>query len=107
MSAISFGDTVRIRATAETERLSLSERTGTVYGWTTPSVTGVPVIGSIEKDSALAVKLEGQNDPLWFDPDLVEFVNHSPGTTATVGNRGFKRNAEGKWIEDTAVDGGK
>lgn len=106
MSTISFGDTVRIRATAETERLGWAGRTGMVYGWTTPSVTSVQVIGGIAKRRALAVKLEGQNDSLWFDPDLVEFVDHTPGTTARVGGRSFKRNADGEWIEDVRVNNG-
>jgi hypothetical protein len=104
MSAISFGDTVRIRTTIETERLGLAGKTGMVYGWTTPSDTCVQVIGSLAGDRALAVKLEGQNDSLWFDLDLVEFVDHTPGTTARVGSKGFKRNADGEWIEDANAD---
>jgi len=104
MSIIGFGDTVRIRTTVETERLGLAGQTGMVYGWTTPSDTGVQVIGSIVSDRALAVKLEGQHDSLWFDPDLVEFVDHTPGTTVRVGNRTLTRNAGGEWIEDARVD---
>jgi hypothetical protein len=106
MSKISFGDTVRIRATAETERLGCARLTGMVYGFTTPSDTGVQVIGSIAKDRALAVKLEGRDDSLWFDYDLVEFVDHTPGTAMRVGSRSFKRNADGEWIEDAGVNDG-
>ena len=100
MSSISFGDTVRIRATGETERLGLAGQTGTVYGLTTPSVTGVQVIGSIAKDRALVVNLEGKNDPLWFDPELVEFLNHTPGTTITIGGRSYIRDVDGEWIDE-------
>jgi hypothetical protein len=107
LSTISFGDTVRIRSTAETERLGLAGRTGLVYGLTTPSVTSVQVIGSVANDRALAVKLEVQCDPLWFDPDLVEFVDHTPGTTVRIGSQGFTRSVGGEWIEDACVDDGQ
>jgi hypothetical protein len=107
MTTIGFGDTVRIRSTVETERLGLAGRTGLVHGLTTPSVTSVQVIGSVANDRALAVKLEVQPDPLWFDPDLVEFVDHAPGTAVKIGNRSFTRGAGGEWIEDVRVDDGQ
>ena len=44
------------------------------------------------------------NYALWLDPDLVEFVDHTPGTTARIGNRSFTRSAGGEWIEDARVD---
>jgi hypothetical protein len=100
MSKISFGDTVRIRTTAETERLGLGGRSGLVYGWTTPSDTGVQVIGSVANDRALSVKIEDRDEPLWLDPDLLELVDHTLGTTARIGDRSYTRSAEGEWIED-------
>jgi hypothetical protein len=106
ISSIRFGDTVRIRNTVETERLGLAGRTGLVYGSTTPSVTSVQVIGSVANDCA-AVKLEVQSDPLWFDPDLVEFIDHAPDTTIRIGNRSLTRSAGGEWIEVASVDGGQ
>jgi len=42
------------------------------------------------------------NNALWLDPDLVEFVDHTPGTTARIGNRSFTRSAGGEWIETLA-----
>lgn len=107
MSTIGFGDTVRVRTTVEMEQLGWAGRAGVVYGWTTPSVTGVQVIGSIANDRAIAVELEGQNDLLWFDPNLVELVDHTPGTTITMGSRSFTRDANGEWIEDAHIDDGQ
>jgi hypothetical protein len=107
MGTIGFGDTVLIRITAETERLGLAGRTGLVYGLTTPSVTNVQVIGNVANDRALAVKLEGEDGPLWFDPDLVEFVDHAPGTAITVGSRSFTRGANGEWIEEARISDGE
>jgi hypothetical protein len=101
MTEIGIFDTVRIRATVEAEQLGVAGRTGLVYGCTAPSVTGVQVIGCVAQDRALSVKVEGQDDPLWFDPDLLEFLNHTPGLRAKVGNRSCTRGESGEWIEDT------
>jgi hypothetical protein len=46
-SNITFGDNVRLRSTPETEALGLAGQVGQVYGETTPSVTGVTVVGQI------------------------------------------------------------
>ena len=94
-----FGDNVRIRATPLTEQLSLAGLVGNVHGETTPSVTGVKVIGEVTNDYALAVMIEGQDEALWFAPDLVEFVDHAPGTTMEIGGRRFIRDASGQWRE--------
>jgi len=106
MTTIAFGDSVRIRSTAETEQLGLAGRTGFVQGWTTPSVTSVPVVGIDAKDRAVSAKVEGQSDPLWLDPDLVEFVDHSAGLRVKVGDRSCTRGASGEWVDDApAADG--
>jgi hypothetical protein len=104
VSDIRFGDTIRIRATAETETLGVAGRLGLVYGWTTPSVTGVQVIGDAQKDHAVSVQVDDQPDPLWLDPDLVEFVDHNPGTLVRIGERSYSRSAGGEWIEDTLTN---
>ena len=57
--AISFGDHVRVLASKETESLGLSGKSGQVYGETTPSSTGVKVIGNTEGDYAINVSFEG------------------------------------------------
>jgi hypothetical protein len=102
MSAIGFGDTVRIRTTVETEPFGLAGRTGLVYGFTTPSETGVPVVGGVANDLALSVKFEGQDEPLWHAPDLLEFVDHTPETAVRIGNNRYTRGADGEWIDDAS-----
>ncbi len=103
----SFGDNVRIRSTPETERLNLAGRQGTVSGFTTPSVTGVEAIGSPLEDYALAVMFEDAPVQVaWFASDLVEFVDHAPGTEIRVGNINAVRNADGTWNE-TTIDGAR
>lgn len=94
-----FGDNVRIRRTPLTESLGLAGLDGCVYGETTPSVTGVKVIGETEQDFALNVVIEGKEDDLWFAPELVEFVDHAEGTQIRIGTRRFSRDAAGEWEE--------
>jgi hypothetical protein len=103
MSSIAFGDTVRIRTTVETERLGLAGSMGICYGFTTPSVTDIHAIGSTGVDRALSVKVEGHNDPLWLDPDLVEPVHCTPGLNVAVGRRSYTRGADGEWIEGAST----
>ena len=74
-----FGDQVRIKLTGETEQLGLAGREGVVFGFTTPSITGVEVIGSPRDDYALNVNFDDTNENFWFSDDLVEFVDVGAG----------------------------
>jgi hypothetical protein len=96
---ISFGDKVRVASTSLTVSLGLAGLTGQVYGETTPSVTGVEVIGGSAADYAINVQLDGRDEPLWFAPDLLEFVDHAPGTEIVIGNKRLVRRASGEWVE--------
>ena len=55
--SISFGDHVRVRSTPLTEERGLAGLDGNVHGETTPSVTGVEVIGELKSDYAINVFL--------------------------------------------------
>jgi hypothetical protein len=72
-----------------------------VYGVTTPSVTGVKVIGQLREDRAIHVFVQGRNEPLWFTADLLEFIDHG-GAVATIKgvNQQWKRNEDGTWTEE-------
>ena len=66
---------------------------------------GISVIGTPSEDYAVAVNFEdGPVKDAWFSEDLVEFVDHAPGTEICVGNMRAVRNADGTWIE-TRLDG--
>jgi hypothetical protein len=54
---------------------------GIVNGRTTPSATGVEVIGKSTKDFAIAVTLEAETKQLWFAEEVLEFVDPGAGTT--------------------------
>jgi hypothetical protein len=89
MNNISFGDGVRVLRTDLTEQRGLAGLGGVVHGWTTPSVTGVSLIGASSEDLAINVFIEEQNEGFRFSPRLLEFVDHAPGTEIA-----FKRGSE-------------
>ncbi len=99
-SRFTLGDKVRIRSTDVTESLGVAGHTGIVYGYTTPSVTGVDVIGTSPEDYAVSVGIEGRNEQFWFAVDLLEFVNHGAGTTMQIAGRRFIRDERGEWLEE-------
>jgi|SRR6185437_4573378 len=80
----SFGDNVRIRSSVETEAKGVVGLEGQVYGQTTPSATGVEVIGETTSDYAINVYFKNRDESFWFAPSLVEFISHAPGTEVTL-----------------------
>ena len=98
--AIAFGDTLRVASTPLTASLGLAGLTGQVYGETTPSVTGVEVIGGAAADYAFNLQLDGRDESLWFAPELLEFVDHAAGTEIVIGDKRLVRSASGEWVGD-------
>ena len=96
---ISYGDNVRIARTPETERLGIAGMVGNVYGDTTPSESGVEVIGDLNSDYAFNVYFESRDAAYWFAPHLLEFVDHAPGTEIHVHGSPFKsvHQRDGTW----------
>jgi hypothetical protein len=98
--SISFGDTVRIKATPETEAAGLAGLTGEVYGQSVPSISGAsPIIGTLTEDYAVNVHFDDRNEAHWFAEQLLEFVHHTPGAAVSFdGVAGqWVRDADGKW----------
>ena len=101
---IAFGDRVRIVASASTTASGHADRIGVCYGMTTPSVTGVEVIGDAADDVALNVHFnEKMVHDAWFAPELVAPVDHAAGSRATVGDRAFVKADDGTWTPETTV----
>jgi hypothetical protein len=96
---IAFGDNVRVAETPLTTSLGLAGLIGMVYGETTPSVTGAEVVGETAIDYAINVHFDARDEAIWFTPDLLEFVDHAPGTEFVIGNKRMVRNASGDWVE--------
>jgi hypothetical protein len=43
----------------------------------------------------------------WLTPDLVEFIDHQPGTEIGIGGHTFRRAASGEWEEASHNPGPK
>lgn len=99
--SLAFGDNVRVRSTPATIAIGLAGAAGQVYGVTTPSVTGVTVIGDVVDDCAFAVQCPGRDDAVWFSADLLEFVDHGAGTEIRLDgvDKKWTRAADGSWVE--------
>jgi hypothetical protein len=93
-----LGDTVRIVSTPETIAAGYADRTGTCHGFTTPSITGVQVIGNSGADNALNVAFD-DGTTAWFDPSLVAFMDVNAGQVAKIGEKRFIRQPTGEWVE--------
>jgi hypothetical protein len=97
---ITFADTVRVKATPETEAAGLAGLTGEVVGQSVPSISGAsPIIGSLTEDYAVNVFFADRNEGHWFAEQLLEFVAHTPGAELRLdGVAGqWVRDADGKW----------
>jgi hypothetical protein len=85
---IGFADYVRIKISDETQRLDLAGRKGQIYGFTTPSSTGVPVIGSLNDDYAVNIYFEELEAGFWFTRDLIDPIDHGVGTVVSLAGQG-------------------
>jgi len=99
----SFGDRVRIKESSETLAAGIAGLDGDIYGVTTPSVTGVQVVGGSPDDCAVNVSIAGHGDTFWISPDLVEVLHHNAGMEMRVGNVKAVRRADGG-RDETVVD---
>jgi hypothetical protein len=93
-----FGDHVQVVSLPETVALGYADREGTVYGFTTPSVTNVEVIGGLEANTAFNIHFEGDAaEDAWFAPHLIRFLDHAPGTVIRIGDNEMIRGTHGSW----------
>jgi hypothetical protein len=98
---LTFGDNVIVRTTHASENAAIAGAQAQVMGETTPSVTGVSVIGNPKRDYAIALSIKSSGKNVWIDPELVEFADHGAGTTFSLKGipKGWTRTADGKWQE--------
>lgn len=105
-TVISFGDNVRVRDTPATVAAGLAGLSGSVSGHTTPSVTGVEVIGDLLADFAVNVHFTDRGESYWFAEQLLEFVDHAPGTEIQLAGvpKKWVRTESGQWQEIGLAD---
>ena len=94
---LQFGDNVRVRSTDATEALGIAGRIGQIYGETTPSSTGVAVVGDHRRDYAVSVHFDDPDGTTWLAEELLDFVDHGAGTKITIGSKSFVRGYDGEW----------
>lgn len=101
-----FADRVRIKSSEETRRLGLAGLEGVVYGWTTPSVTGVEMVGNRDGDHAVNVHFDELGEGFWFAEDLIETIDHGAGTVVTLDgvDKEWVRLPNGEWQERPRSD---
>jgi hypothetical protein len=104
-AGVGWFDRVTIRTTPLTEAAGIAGHVGTVYGLTTPSLhlAGVEIIGEPRDDVALNFQFDDLGQGVWIGPDLVQYLDHGPGTTAQVGDRTFIRTADGEWQPESGA----
>lgn len=102
-SDLSFGDNVRVRSTSETEARGIAGLRGQIYGETTPSVTDIEVVGTLQSDYAVNVSFDNRKDSVWLAPELVEFIDHGAATEITLDGvpKKWVRAKGGEWIEES------
>lgn len=100
-----FADRVRIKRTEETERLGLAGREGQVFGYTTPSVTDVAVVGILADDYAVNVHFDELAEGFWLADHLVEQIDHAPGTVISLEGQDTEwvRLPNGEWQEKSSL----
>ena len=106
----SFGNTVKIKITPDTTSKGFADKTGEIYGHTTPSATGVEVIGKTEKDFALNIYFDDIKESFWFDEGLVVHLDNGEGTEMTLDgvDKKWTKDSASNWIEeDTKPDSKK
>lgn len=72
---VSFGDTVRILDSAHTAKAGIAGLQAEVFGFTTPSATGISAVGPLAGDFAINVHVESLKQDFWLDPSAVELVS--------------------------------
>ena len=72
---ISFGDTVKVLSTEQTEEAGLAGKTGGILGETSPSSTGVTYFGDAKNDYVVNVEFLDINEEYWFTPELLELIS--------------------------------
>jgi hypothetical protein len=95
---ITFGDRVRVRSTSATDAAGVAGRAGQCYGFSTPSLTKINVVGDLQGDLAYNVAFD-DGDDAWFDPRDLELLDHGGGTEITVGDKRLVRDESGEWRE--------
>jgi hypothetical protein len=96
------GHKVRIRSTPATQAAGVDGRTGNLAGYTTPSMTGLEVIGEIKDDVAFGVEFKNPHTQLWFAPELLEFLDRTSDLEIQIYGKRWQWRADGSLAKSPA-----
>ena len=103
ISVVGADDNFEVSTSELDERLGYAGLVGNVYGLTMPSYSRVSaIVGTADDDYAVNVFFEERDEDVWFAPNLVEFVDHAPGTELEVAGVKMVRDDEGAWHDADA-----
>jgi hypothetical protein len=75
-----------------------SGRFGQCWGFTTPSATGIEVVGGPVEDIALNIHCDDEAvADAFFRPGDLELLDHDPGLEIQIGETHLVRDDEGGW----------
>ena len=83
-SEFQFAGRAKVLATPLTTSLGFADRIGVIYGQTTPSQSGVDVVGEITDDYAVNVYFEELDLAVWFGERVLELVEAAPEIKTTL-----------------------
>ena len=87
------------KATPETIVVGVAGLEGDLFGWTTPSETGVEVVGGAPDDVAVFVDVDRRPGEFWIRPDLIVLVDENIGGEIRLGSRTFVKQPDREWVE--------
>ena len=82
--------------------MGLAGKIGEVYGFTTPSMMDLEIIGTPTDDFALNVYFDDLQTSYWFDADLLETIDDRQGSVITLDgvDKKWTKGQSGQWIEE-------
>jgi RNase P/RNase MRP subunit p29 len=90
-----IGHRVRVIKVPQTESSGIAGRIGNLAGFTTPSRTGIEILGVAEHDIAFNVTFQNPDDSAWLAPEYLEFIGRTSALEIDIYGKRWSWRAEG------------
>lgn len=90
-----IGHRVRVIKVPQTESSGIAGRIGSLAGFTTPSQTGVEIIGEADHDTAFNVRFQNPDGNAWLPPEYLEFINRTSALEIDIYGKRWSWRADG------------
>ena len=98
-----FGDIVCIKQTPDTLKAEIAGLNGTVYGFTTPSASGVTAVGPLSDDFALNVHVDSLRKAFWLDPSTIDLVERPETMEFSVAGKTIRVTQKGSEYREEVI----